>query len=189
MTKNQLRVLFKNKRNAISETEKLRLDDLLLIQFQQFDFSNIQSLFTYWPMENHSEPNVELMARFLRLMIPAIQIAYPVTDISDFSMKAILADEDTDFNTNEWGLREPLGIIEISCQNLDLIFIPLLAYDKKGYRVGFGKGFYDRYLANCKTGIVKIGFSYFEPIDQISDTNQFDVPLNYCITPQHIYEF
>ena len=189
MTKNQLRVLFKNKRNAISGTEKLKLDDLLLIQFQQLDFSSVQSLFSYWPMEHHSEPNVELMARFLRFMIPEIQIAYPVINNIEVSMKAILTDEHTDFKMNEWGMTEPIGNDEILSQQLDLIFIPLLAFDNKGFRVGYGKGYYDRYLANCKKEAVKIGFSYFEPIDQISDTNQFDVPLNYCITPQHIYEF
>jgi 5-formyltetrahydrofolate cyclo-ligase len=189
MTKNQLRILYKNKRNDISETEKLKLDDLLLIQFQKFDFSGIQSLFTYWPMENHTEPNVNLMARFLRLMIPEILIAYPVIDFTSFSMKAIIADESTDFKTNEWGGTEPMGNLELKHQKIDLIFIPLLAFDKLGYRVGFGKGYYDRFLAHSKKETVKIGFSYFEPIDLISDTNQFDVPLNYCITPQIIYEF
>jgi 5-formyltetrahydrofolate cyclo-ligase len=165
------------------------LDDLLLIQFQHIDFSDFQSLFSYWPMENHSEPNVELMARYLRLMIPDIQIAYPVIDSTDLSMKAILTNENTVFKTNEWGMTEPIGETIILPQKLQLIFIPLLTFDKRGFRVGFGKGYYDRYLANCQMETVKVGFSYFEPIDQISDTNQFDVPLNYCITPQHIYEF
>lgn len=189
MTKNQLRSEYKNKRSSISESEKLKLDDLLLIQFQSFDYSDIQSLLTYWPIENHSEPNVELMARFLRLMLPEIKVAYPLIESTDFSMQAILTDEDTHFKTNNWGITEPIGTIEIPANKLDLIFIPLLAFDQKGYRVGFGKGYYDRYLEKCNPGTIKMGFSYFEPVDHITDTNQFDVPLNYCITPQHIYEF
>jgi 5-formyltetrahydrofolate cyclo-ligase len=65
----------------------------------------------------------------------------------------------------------------------------MLICDTKGYRVGYGKGFYDRYLAHCRKDVVKIGFSYFDPVEKITDTDQFDVPLTYCITPQHIYEF
>ncbi len=189
MTKTQLRVLYKNKRNTISDIEKLKLDDLLLIQFQQFDLSSIQSLFSYWPIEHHSEPNVDLMTRYLRIMIPEIQIAYPVINRAELTMKAILTDENTDFKNNDLGIYEPIGETVIEPKNLDLIFIPLLAFDQLGYRVGYGKGYYDRYLTYCKKETVKIGFSYFEPIAKISDTNQFDVPLNYCITPQHIYEF
>jgi 5-formyltetrahydrofolate cyclo-ligase len=55
--------------------------------------------------------------------------------------------------------------------------------------VGYGKGCYDRFLALCRPDIIKIGFSYFEPINEISDTDKFDIPLNYCITPERIYEF
>ncbi|HEX8461529.1 MAG TPA: 5-formyltetrahydrofolate cyclo-ligase, partial [Segetibacter sp.] len=72
---------------------------------------------------------------------------------------------------------------------IDLVFVPLLAYDKRGYRVGYGKGFYDRYLSLCKPEVLKVGFSYFGPEESIDDTHQFDVPLNYCITPDNIYEF
>jgi len=189
MTKNQLRETFKAKRNAISDVDRLKWDDLLLIQFQQFDFSNIQSLLSFWPIEHHSEPNVELMTRYLRIMVPDITIAYPVTNLVDYSMQAILTDEDSVFKTNQWGITEPIGTVEIPVQKIDLIFIPLLAFDENGFRVGFGKGYYDRFLEKSSPETVKMGFSYFEPVPQISDTNQFDVPLNYCITPQHIYEF
>lgn len=189
MTKNQLRSEYKNKRNSISESEKLKLDDLLLIQFQSFDYSDLRSLMSYWPIENHAEPNVELMARLLRLMLPEIQVSYPQINSTDYSMQAILTDEATDFETNKWGITEPIGTNVFPANLIDLIFIPLLAFDQRGYRVGFGKGYYDRYLVKCNPGTIKMGFSYFEPVDQITDTNQFDVPLNYCITPQHIYEF
>jgi 5-formyltetrahydrofolate cyclo-ligase len=189
MTKDQLRAKYKSKRVSISEKEKLKLDDLLLIQFQSFDFSEIRNLFTYWPIENQAEPNVELMARYLRFILPEIQVAYPLTNSANCSMQAILTNEDTVFKTNNWGITEPIGNIIIPNVRLELIFIPLLAFDQNGYRVGYGKGYYDRYLVDCKPEAIKMGFSYFEPVDHITDTNQFDVPLNYCITPQHTYEF
>jgi 5-formyltetrahydrofolate cyclo-ligase len=67
--------------------------------------------------------------------------------------------------------------------------VPLVIVDSGGNRIGYGKGFYDRYLSSCRTETVKIGFSFFEPVGLIKDINQFDVPLNLCITPLRIYEF
>ena len=72
---------------------------------------------------------------------------------------------------------------------INMIFVPLLSFDKNGYRVGYGKGFYDRYLSQCRGDCLKIGFSYFEPLDAIDDTNEFDVPLNLCVTPTTVYVF
>ena len=69
------------------------------------------------------------------------------------------------------------------------VFVPLLVYDERGYRAGYGKGFYDRYLQLCKDDVIKIGFSYFAPEPLISDVNEFDIPLNFVITPERIYEF
>jgi 5-formyltetrahydrofolate cyclo-ligase len=72
---------------------------------------------------------------------------------------------------------------------LDMIFVPLLAFDTRGYRVGYGKGFYDKYLAGCSNDCIKVGFSYFGPVSSIDDHHEFDVPLDLCITPQNIYVF
>jgi 5-formyltetrahydrofolate cyclo-ligase len=73
--------------------------------------------------------------------------------------------------------------------DIDMILVPLLAFDKKGYRVGYGKGFYDKYLADCRKNCIKAGFSYFDPVDEIADKGDFDVPLDLCITPQSVYVF
>jgi len=104
-------------------------------------------------------------------------------------MRAMLTNEETDFVVNAYGIAEPINGEWITPEEIDLVFVPFLACDEKGYRVGYGKGFYDRFLASCRPDILKIGFSYFEPVEHISDINQFDVPLNICITPNRIYEF
>jgi 5-formyltetrahydrofolate cyclo-ligase len=55
--------------------------------------------------------------------------------------------------------------------------------------MGYGKGFYDRFLTNCRTGVQKVGLSYFEPLDFIEDTDSFDVMLNACINREKIWRF
>ena len=93
------------------------------------------------------------------------------------------------FIKNRFNILEPLNGDVIPPEMLDLIFVPLLAFDRKGFRVGYGRGFYDRYLPACRRDVVKVGFSFFDPVDKIDDINEFDVPLNLCITPTCIYEF
>ncbi len=189
MTKAELRNIYKQKRLAISTKEKLRLDDLLLIKFQQLYFPQVGTLLTYWPGNNHGEPNTHLFSGFLRHTIPGLEIAYPVIDKATNTFIAKLIDEETVYITNSFGIAEPKEGIILDAESIDLVFVPLLICDAKGYRVGYGKGFYDRFLAQCREDVVKIGFNYFEPVDKIDDTHSFDVPLNYCVTTEKIYEF
>ena len=189
MLKEQLRKDFKAKRNEIHSKDKLRMDDLLLLNFQKFDLNSIECLLTYWPMAEQNEPNTLLFSSYLRHCIPNLSIAYPKTNFENNEMNAILINEETVYKTNKYGITEPKYGDFINAIDIDVVFMPLLIFDNKGYRVGYGKGFYDKYLINCDENTLKIGFSYFEPIDKIDDTNTFDVPLTHCITPYNIYEF
>ena len=90
---------------------------------------------------------------------------------------------------NEFNIYEPEEGNRVDPTEIDMILVPLLAYDKKGYRVGYGKGFYDKFFAGCRKDCIKAGFSYFEPVDEITDKADFDVPLDLCITPQTVYVF
>lgn len=74
-------------------------------------------------------------------------------------------------------------------KKIDVVFVPLLAFDKTGHRVGYGKGFYDDFLAKCRPQTIKIGLSFFDAEDHIEDIYQGDIPLDYCITPNKIYKF
>lgn len=72
---------------------------------------------------------------------------------------------------------------------IDVVFVPLLAYDNKGNRVGYGKGFYDHFLSECREDVVKIGLSFFEPEEAIEDVSATDIRLDYCVTPMTVYNF
>lgn len=189
MTKAAIRKHFKNLRSKISSKEKLQLDDLLLLQFQKIDCSSFQTLLTYWPMAHQNEPNTLLFSSYLRHFVPNLRMAYPKSNFETNEMEAILINEETVYKTNELGITEPKYGEIIAPSEIDIVFVPMLICDREGYRVGYGKGFYDKFLAKCNNEIFKIGFSYFEPLHKIEDTNSFDVPLTCYITPDNIYEF
>ncbi len=189
MTKTELRNLFKQKRQDISAKDKLKWDDLMLLQLQSFNIEGVKTLLNYWPIEGSNEPNTHLFSRYLQFFLPDLSIAYPVTDFSNNTMKAIIVESEQFYITNKYGLTEPKNGIEIDPAAFDLIFVPNLICDKKGFRVGYGKGFYDKFLAKCSDDVTLIGFNYFNPIDSINDINEFDIPLNYYITPEDVFEF
>jgi 5-formyltetrahydrofolate cyclo-ligase len=104
-------------------------------------------------------------------------------------MQAIICQADSIFEANEYNIPEPLDNEVAKPTLLDIVIVPVLAFDLEGNRVGYGKGFYDRYLKQCRKDCLKIGLSYFEPVDAIEDRDEFDVPLDLCITPQRTYVF
>lgn len=188
MLKADLRKIYIQKRNELQAAERLKMDDLLLIQFQQISLEGIRTVLTYWPMQHKAEPNTHLLNGYLRHMIPDLQLAYPLVKGQEL-MEAVLVNEDTVYHTNQWGITEPQSGEALPISKVDLVLVPLLVFDEAGYRVGFGKGFYDRYLASKEDHTLIIGFSYFDPIPLISDTHEFDIPLHMGITPKRFYEF
>ena len=182
--------MYREKRQALSPQQILKLDDLLLIQFQRLSFNDhVQFLLSYYPLPDRAEIDPFLFSKSIQLTLPELEIAYPVINIEQSTMQAHLVIENTVLINNEYNILEPVNGEVVDPTLLDIVFVPLLAFDTEGYRVGYGKGYYDRFLARCRQDVIAIGFSYFEPIDKIDDANQFDIPLNYCITPQQLYEF
>lgn len=174
---------------ALSEMERSKLDDLLLIQFQGADIPFLHALLSYWPIEENHEPDTHLFTEFLRFRNPELKICYPVSDFSTGTMQAVATDIDTAFVPKQLNIHEPVSGEILEPDQLDIVFVPLLAFDENGFRVGYGKGFYDKYLARCRPDCIKVGFSYFDPLPSLKDRNEFDVPLDICITPRNAYAF
>tara|TARA_B100000809_G_scaffold237763_1_gene257886 strand:+ start:53898 stop:54467 length:570 start_codon:yes stop_codon:yes gene_type:complete len=115
------------------------------------------------------------------------EIVISKSDFITGEMTHFLLTENTRIKKNRYNIPEPIDGIEVPLNKIDVVFIPLLAYDKKGNRVGYGKGFYDTFLE--KTDCIKIGLSFFDPEEQIEDFRENDISLDYCITPKNIYSF
>lgn len=189
MLKYEARKIYREKRDALTAVEKTKLDDMLLIQFQQAEIPFLHTILSYRPIEENNEPDSSLVTSFLEFRNPALHVAYPKVNSTAGTMQGVLVDADTAFERGAYNVSEPVSNHNIPPEAFDLILIPLIICDKEGYRVGYGKGFYDKYLSRCRPDCIKAGLSYFEPIDEISDKNEFDVPLSLCITPQSIYVF
>jgi 5-formyltetrahydrofolate cyclo-ligase len=189
ITKAALRNTYKQKRRELSDKERLKQDDLILIQFQKLILRDVHAMLSYWPIKSHLEINTLPITDYLQFKIPGLRVCFPKTDFAQTKLQAVEIEKDTAFEINHAGIGEPVQGEVIYPEELDMVFVPLLAYDKKGYRVGYGKGFYDRYLHMCRPNVIKVGFSYFEPEEVIPEVNEFDIPLNLAITPSCIYEF
>ncbi len=110
------------------------------------------------------------------------------TNFEDYEMDHFLLQENTTLKISKYGIPEPVSGIQVSPEQIDVVFVPLLGFDKKGNRVGYGKGFYDRFLEKCKLETIFVGLSFFEPEHEIISENT-DIPLHYCITPSKVYSF
>jgi len=189
MLKTEARKHFMSMRSTLSVQERMKLDDLLLIKLQSAPIPFITFLLSYWPLEENGEPNTHLFTDYFEFLNPELVVCYPKSDFSKLEMLAIQTNDDTRYRKNQYNIYEPQEGEIVTAADIDIVFVPLLAFDKRGFRVGYGKGFYDRYLPNCRNDCMKIGFSYFEPADAIDDTNEFDLPLDLCVTPDTVYAF
>ncbi|MDX1463529.1 MAG: 5-formyltetrahydrofolate cyclo-ligase [Marinirhabdus sp.] len=115
-------------------------------------------------------------------------VCIPKADFTTSEMQHILLQENTPIVISEAGIPEPQQGVALRPEQFDVVFVPLLAFDIQGNRVGYGKGFYDRFLAQCRPGCLFIGLSFFEAEEKIAHS-ETDFPLHYCITPKKIYSF
>ncbi|TAE10864.1 MAG: 5-formyltetrahydrofolate cyclo-ligase [Bacteroidetes bacterium] len=185
MTKNEIRQLYKEKRQNIPSKEKLRLDDLLLLQLQNLHLGDPQFIATYWPLGKANEPNMHIFNGYCRHAYPQATLCFPV--VSGDTMEMMATNADTVYHTNSFGIYEPKQGERISAADIDIVFVPCIVCDMGGNRIGFGKGYYDRFLAHTTHNTVIIAFQYFEPLVNRIPVNDWDIAVDYIITPTKIF--
>ncbi len=190
MTKTELRKEFLAKRRNLSDEEAVRLSSRIAANFiRSFDLSPVRYLHVYLPLLRQREIDTFLLIRRIQALYPQADILVPKVEPASLTLESYPLPDDHKLIVSPWGIPEPEGGIPADPSVIDLIILPLLAFDHRGYRVGYGKGFYDRYLSRCRPGALKIGLSYFGPVDATDDTDPFDVPLDFCVTPEGLWSF
>jgi 5-formyltetrahydrofolate cyclo-ligase len=189
MTKAELRKIYKEKRNGLSFSEIEKFTDLILVNFQKIRLPFISYVHTYIAARKLGEADPSSLTRYLEFKNPGLKILVPKIDAASGDMQHLQFSDEVQLVNNAFGIAEPVDGETLSAVEIDLVLVPLLAFDKRGFRVGYGKGYYDKFLSECRPDAIKIGVSFFGPDEQVDDINQFDIPLNYCVTPQQVFEF
>mgnify|MGYP002347475921 CR=1 FL=1 len=187
MDKASLRIVYKEKRRMLTDDEVGLLDESLLNQLKELDWSRFKYLHCYLAIEKFKEINTIQFIHWIWGNHPQVQIVISKSNFGTQEMEHFIFNENTHLEENSWGIPEPVNALEIPVDRIDAVICPLLVADHKGNRVGYGKGFYDRFLKSCRSDVVKIGLSYFEPIEQIDDVSEWDMAMNLLVTPKQTY--
>lgn len=187
MFKHELRKLFLQKRKALSDQEAKEFNHKIEFQFDSFLSQNIKIVHIYLPIQSKME--IDTWPIIHGLWTKNILVVAPVMNPQKNTLSSWLLEKDTQLEENDWKVPEPIQSTRADEELIDAIVVPLLAFDKSGYRVGYGKGYYDKFIASIDHDIQKIGLSFFPPVDQISDIDSLDIPLDFCITPNKIIKF
>jgi len=187
MQKAELRNKYLNKRTTLSPDEIDSLSLEIANQSLQLPIWNYSNFHIFLSITEKGEINTDYLLHILQGKDK--NIAVPKTNTKTNTLDHFLLTDNTVIEKNNWGIPEPVDGFPISEDKIEVVFIPLLAFDKIGNRIGYGKGFYDRFLSKCRPETVKIGLSLFEAEEVLFETHINDIPLNYCITPTNIYRF
>lgn len=188
MTKAQLRKQFIARRNQLSQVEYDTLNHRLLQQFKQLDLAGISCIHLFLPIHKRKEPDTILIRDWLSANHPHIQRVFPKADFANHTMQNFADDDRLELVINAFGIPEPVRGTLVNAFEIDMMLVPLLAFDFRGYRVGYGKGFYDRFITQCREDAKLVGLSFFEPVVQISDADVFDKPIQQCLLPDNIIQ-
>jgi len=187
MIKAKLRSKYKALRNELSndyiESQSLDIANRLL----ELDIWDKTYYHLFLSITEHKEIQTEFILHILHAKDKEVIISK--SNFKTHELTNYLLTDNTVIKTNSWGIPEPVDGIEVNNSKIDLVFVPLLAFDKQGHRVGYGKGFYDKFLSKCKPETIKIGLSFFDAESQIEGIIESDISLDYCVTPKTIYKF
>ena len=185
MDKKNLRLLYKKKR---AKLDSIKIEDLsieIANQILTLPIWGFDNFHIFMGVDKLKEINTNYIisvfqGRDKNTIIPKV--------ISNTQLAHYLLTDATKLKLNQWNVLEPINGIKVEPKKLQVVFVPLLAYDCYGNRVGYGKGYYDKFLAKCRRECIKIGLSFFTPEKKII-TSDLDIKLNFCVTPKKIYDF
>lgn len=193
-TKVDLRRAALARRLALDAGEVARRSDKLRENlFCQFRVEEWRWLHLFLPLARRHEPDTWRIVRRIWSEGLAVRLAAPVVQPNGISLKHYELAPDTPLHENRWGIPEPAAATapEVPAAAFDAVLVPLLAVDAAGHRVGYGGGFYDRFLAQCGPHTQLIGLSVLDeaPVARIADVLPTDVPLHACLTPGGVWRF
>ena len=184
--KDDLRKWAKERRKSYSKDEVETLSLYIINRLLNLPIWEKTTYHVFLPILKQNEVNTEgllsiLQGKDKRIVLPKAQL--------DGSLTHYLLEDQTKLAENHWGILEPTSGLTIEANHIDVVFVPLLIGDLNGGRVGYGKGYYDRFLADCRPDVITVGLSLLEPVESIDDLEPHDHSLHWLITPTTDFQF
>lgn len=155
--------------------------------FAEIDLRSIRSLHTFIRIAKFNEIDTSMMYMRLWRDQPQIATYAPRIDHETGRMESVQFDARTPIIEGRWGIREPASGEMISPSDIDIVLVPTLGFDHFGHRVGYGKGFYDRFLRQTRLDCLKVGICHWPQLDEPIETHEADVPVDIVITPDSTF--
>lgn len=190
MTKAELRGIYLEKQKSLSDIQRtVRTRRIGSRFFENFDLRGVRCLHVFLSIEKNREIETSIILKRIWKEFPAVATVASRVDFETMKLENIRLTPQTELLENRWQIPEPVSGEFVEVKKIDVCLVPLLCFDRKGFRVGYGKGFYDVFLSRCRKDCLKIGLSYFAPVAEISDVQEFDVKLDFCVTPETVLSF
>jgi 5-formyltetrahydrofolate cyclo-ligase len=187
MTKKELRIKYSQLRNSLSESDIEEMSLQIANQLVKLPIWEKTYFHVFLPIVEKQEVDTEFILHILSGKDKEIVVSK--SHFETLKMTHYLLTDNTKFKKNEYNIPEPVEGLEVPVAKMDVVFVPLLAFDLNGNRVGYGKGFYDKFLMECNPETIKIGLSFFEAEATIDGVFETDVKLDFCVTPITVYKF
>lgn len=188
--KQAIRKEYLAKRKALSPETMQQLNASLMAQCSGLALGDPSYIHLFLPIAAKNEVDTWPLADWLRAQFPRAKLVLSRSFLATGDMQHFVWDAGTQLIENAVGIPEPEGGETVQPGLLDVVFVPLLAFDEAGHRVGYGKGMYDGFLRQCKPDVLSVGLSLFGPLPElITDAWDGDVPLRAAVTPEKVYYF
>lgn len=139
-------------------------------------FSCSRTLALYSPINN--EVRTDLL--FLTARNDGKRVCFP--RVCGERLQFVLVDSAEDLSAGTFGVCEPVAGALVAAEEIDLLVVPGVAFDRSGHRLGYGKGFYDRELAACADSVSAVGLGYEFQLCQRLPAEEHDQPLDFIAT-------
>lgn len=175
-------------RKGISIEEREKCSEIISDRALDYLISNpsVRHIHLFLSISRLNEINTFPLLEKLQKMGYILYTSYinPTTKVLD----TLEISDTNEFKLDAFGIPLPKEMTLAETGKIQLVFVPLLAFDQKGNRLGYGKAYYDQFLSTFKNEIIKVGLSFFPPEKEIP-VEPHDIGLDICITPDKVYHF
>ncbi len=181
--KAELRARVLSERSQMSESEWRSKSEKITQSLLNADFlKKAQTVHVYVSMNKRREVRTDLLIQ--KLLEIGKRVIVPVTEFQKGTLIHCEISSTDDLKENKWGVREPEICTPTNPEEIELIIVPMAAGDRKGNRLGYGKGFYDRFLE--QTTALKVGAVFYRFIFDHIPSEEFDVPLDILVSEEEL---